>query len=231
MGSSETTTTQSTTIPGAGDQERNARALLAKLGKEGMGQLGDIGNLASGNLQLTAEDQALMRQIQELSGKAARSSMVDNAAFQSAQLEDRLLSKGMGGASIEAVNEAMIGRQLTQDLDQSALQGQITSAQQLRQHSLDRAGVQLNANQLLLNQILGGAGGVAQMGLQERLTQATTTQKSKTPFSFGQAAQIAGRGAGAFFSGGASEAVGGVTAATSGPGSRAGAPSPIGPVQ
>jgi len=207
MSTTETTTNE-TTIKQIGSQEQDMRNLLASTAQGSADQLGNLTDLANGNLQLSPQDAALIRQIQELSGQAARGQMQDNAAMQSSQLEDRLLGKGMGGASVEAVNEALIGRQLTSDLNQSVLQGQIQGAQQMRQGVLDTAGIKLNANQLLLSNILQGAGAVSSMGLEERLVQRKDTQTTEgnamnTAMQLGK---TGGRLAAGIMTGGASEA-------------------------
>lgn len=189
MGDQTTTTTTTRDMPGIQSQEQQARDIMAQLGTGGMDQLGDLSNLASGNLQISPEDEELMRRIQQLSGDSARNQMQQNLDFATGNLEDTLLSRNVGNASIEAVEQAMLGRQSLSDLNLSTIEGQKTEAEQLRQHTLDRGGLQLNANQLILNRILGGAGGVAEMGLNERINQTTTTETAETPFNFNSLAQ------------------------------------------
>lgn len=192
-GSSSTVTT---TIPKAGAQETAARDTLNELGTRGMGQLGNLSDLASGKLQISPEDAALIRQIQELTGEAGRRQMQSNYEVMAGEVEDQLLQGGIAKSSMEAVKQALLGKQLQDSLDQSALQGQITSAQQLRQGMYDTANLRLNTNQLLLNQILGGAGAVADMGLRERLAQTTTTTTSGGLGSLVDMASLAGLGLG-----------------------------------
>lgn len=207
-GSSSTTTT---TIPKAGAQENRARDMMEQLGTRGLGQLGNLEDLASGKLQLSPEDAALIRQIQELTGEAARNEMKSNYELSASQVEGQLLEGGLAKSSIEAVQQALLGKQMQSSLDQSALQGQITSAQQMRQGMYDTAGIKLNANQLLLNQILGGAGGLAEMGLRERLAQTTTTTSSGGLGGLVDMAGLAGMGLGSLLP--KKAATGGVTAA------------------
>lgn len=185
MGSSTQTTEVSSTIPGIGEQESRARALMMQLAESGQGQLGDLGALARGDMQITPQDEALIRQIAQLTGDLGRAQAQQNYEALAPQVEGQLLERGLEGSSIEAVNQAMLGRQLQQTLDQSSLQQQLISAQQLQQQPLARAGIQLNANQLLLQRILGGAQSVGQMGLQERWAQTTETQTTETPFNWG----------------------------------------------
>lgn len=190
MGSSKETTTQTTTLPGQGAQEAGARSALSQLAQ---GQMGDISNLANGNFQITPEDRAFIEQIAALSQRAAGNTIRANAADTMGAIEGDLLSRGLEGSTIEAVDKAVGMRQMQQSLDQSAIEGQITTAQQLREQALSRAGLQLNANQLLLQRILGGAGQLGQLGLQERLAQVTTKQETEKPFDWGGVAGMAGQ--------------------------------------
>ncbi len=181
MGSQETT--QTTTIPGIGGQESDSRALLARLGEGGMAQLGNLKDLANGQFTLSPADEEMIRRIQQLTMEQARGQARMNYEDMASQVEGQSLEAGIGGSSIDAVNRAVLGRQLQSTLDQSALQGQINSAQQLRQAAVEGGQMKLNANQLLLQQIMGTTGQLANMGLQERLSQTTT--KQKTPSSIG----------------------------------------------
>jgi len=181
MGSQETT--QTTTIPGAGGTEQNARALLEQLGQSGMSQMGNLKDLANGQFTLSPADEEMIRRIQQLTMEQARGQARMNYEDMASQVEGQALEAGIGGSSIDAVNRAVLGRQLQGTLDQVGLQGQINSAQQLRQAAVEGGQMKLNANQLLLQQIMGTTGQLANMGLQERLSQTTT--KQKTPSSIG----------------------------------------------
>lgn len=189
-------TTTSVSIPKAGASELQARDTLQSLGTRGLGQLGNLSDLASGKLQINPEDEALVRRIQELTGEAARQQMQSNYELVSSQVEGQLLEGGLSKSSIEAVKQALLGKDLQSSLNQSALQGQITGAQQLREGMYQNAGIKMSANQLLLNQILGGAGAVAQMGLQERLAQPTTKQSGGGLGGLVDMASLAGLGLG-----------------------------------
>jgi hypothetical protein len=190
MGSSKETTTQTNTIPGVGAQEGRMRDVLGQLAS-GV-QMGDISNLTSGNLQITAEDRALIEEISKLSQRAAGDTIRSNAADTMGAIESNALDRGIGSSTIESVNKAVGMRQMQQSLDQSAITGQVTNAQQLREQALSRAGIQLNANQLLLQRILGGAQSLAGLGLQERLAQGTTTEVTEKPFDWAALMSTAG---------------------------------------
>lgn len=192
-GASSTTTV---TIPKAGKDETAARGMLSELGSRGLGQLGNLSDLASGKLQISPEDEALVKRIQELTAEASRNEVKSNYEMMAGEVEGQLLEGGLAKSSIEAVKHALLGKQLQSSLDSSAIQGQITSAQQLREGMYNNAGIKLNANQLLLNQILGGAGGVAEMGLRERIAQPTQTTTSNGLGSLVDLAGMAGLGLG-----------------------------------
>ena len=194
------TATQRSTIPGASEQEVRMRGILEQLASGA--QMGDISNLASGNFQVTPEDRAFIEQISRLSQRAAGDTIRSNAADTMGAVESNALDRGIGSSTIESVNKAVGMRQMQQSLDQSAITGQVTNAQQLREQALSRAGIQLNANQLLLQRILGGAQGLAGLGLQERLAQGTVntsssgtssgTERTTTPFDWSAVASMAG---------------------------------------
>ena len=202
MGSSTTTSESTRTLPGIGQQESRARALLMQLAEGGMDQLGDLSSLTSGQFSVTPQDEAFIRQISNLSGELQRSQARSNFDEMSQAVEGQLLERGLEGSSIEAVNNALLGRQLQQSLDQGAMQREITSAQQLQQQAYNRAGIQLNANQLLLNRILNGAQAVGGMALNERLAQGTATSTTEQPFNWGQAIGTTVGAVGGFIAGG-----------------------------
>lgn len=198
MGSSTSTTEQTRTLPGAGQQEQAVRAMLMRLAQSGEAQMGDLSALASGQMSVTPQDEAFIRQISTLTGELQRDQARASYDEMSQAVEGQLLERGLEGSSVEAVNQALLGRQLQQSLDMGTLQREITSAQQLQQQAQNRAGLQLNANQLLLQRILNSAGAVGNMSLQERLSQGTVTQTTEQPFDWGRAAgTVVGATAGA----------------------------------
>lgn len=171
----ETTVDQTTTIPGIGGQEQGARNILQEL-MSATGQLGDLSALASGQLQLSPSDTALLDQIQRLSGDASRLEMGRNLDFATGDLEEQLLARGVEGGSIEGLEQGLLRTEALHGLNQSTIEGQSTRAEQARQQVFDRGNLQLNANQLILNRILQSAGGLASMGLNERMAQPNVNQ-------------------------------------------------------
>lgn len=191
MGSKKSEVTQSTNIPGAGPQGQRAMALMDQIIDQLGAQFdaGTLGDLASGEgMQVTPQDQAFIRQISNVTGELQRSQARDNFESMSQALEGQLLERGVEGSSIEAVQQALLGRQLQRSLDQGAMQREVTGAQQLQEQAFQRTGRQLNANQLLLQQILGGASSIAGMDLQARMAQPTMTQTTESPIQWGELA-------------------------------------------
>ncbi len=183
--------------------------MLMQLAQGGIGQL-NLGELASGELSVSPQDADLVRQIASLTGDMQRNQAQQNYEAMAGSVEGQLLDRGMEDSSIEAVSQALLGRQLQQSLDQGAIQNQITSSQMLQQMPFQRAGLQLSANQALLQQVLGGAQAVGNMGLQERLAQMTTTQSTETPFDWGaMIGTLGGQAMGAAMKAGTGGAAGG----------------------
>jgi hypothetical protein len=216
MGSQTTESTTTRTIPGAHGQELQARDIMMQLARSGMQDL-DVSNLAGGRMQVTPEDEQLMRRIMQAASEMRRQEALRDFEGMSGAVESSMLERGIGGSSIEALQTALLGRELQHTLGQGGLQDTALTAQGLQQLPFQRAGVQLSANQLLLQQILSGAGGVAGMGLQERLNQGTETSTSKQPFDWSGAAMTAGKVAAgiAFPPAGAAIAAGELTTAPS----------------
>ena len=180
MGSS--TTTQTNTIPQASGQEQNLRDLLASLGQGAGGQFGDLSQLAAGNIGgPTGADQALVEQSIGASADIARRELERTLEQLQSQLGEQLASRGIQGSSIEAVQRGQLGSrgldQIANLLSQESAQG----GQALLNLPFQRAQTQLGANQTLLQRLTGTGGLGAQLGLQERLAQGTSTQE--TPFN------------------------------------------------
>lgn len=177
MGTSTQTTTAS--IPGASPDETQLRALLATLAKSTNGQFGDLTNLANGNMNATASDRQFIETANNAAAEIARKQAEANFASQKRLVEEQGLAKGLEGSSIEAVNNARLGKSNQDALNAIALQGQATTAEQMTSLPFQRANAQLSANQLLLQKLLGAANPIMQQSLQERLAQGSTTTKTK----------------------------------------------------
>jgi len=202
MGTS--TQTQTSTIPGASADETQLRALLSTLANSTSGQFGDLSSMAAGNISASDSDRQFIELAQNAAAEIARKNAENNFASQKRGVEEQLLSKGMEGGSVEAVQTALLGKSNQDALNNINLQQQGQAAEQMTSLPFQRAGVQLSANQLLLQKLLGAANPVMQQSLQERLAQGTTTTKTKES-TVGTAMQLAARGAAAYATGGASE--------------------------
>lgn len=202
MGTS--TQTQTTSIPGASADETQIRALLSTLAQSTNGQFGDLSSMAAGNVSASDSDRQFIELAQNAAAEIARKNAENNFASQKRGVEEQLLSKGMEGSSIEAVQTALLGKSNQDALNNINLQQQGQAAEQMTSLPFQRAGVQLSANQALLQKLLGAANPVLQQSLQERLAQGTTTTKTKES-TVGMGMQLAQRGAAAYATGGASE--------------------------
>lgn len=176
----ETSSRQSTTtdLADRSDQEQRMLDLLEGVAGGAGGQLDPamIGKLLSGEgLMPTAGDKALVEESFGATRDMATRALEDWMRESNLGLDETLSSRGIQGSSIEAVQRAVVnrdaGRQLASILDKSRGEG----AQALMGLPFQRAGVQLNANQQLFQQLLGAGGNVANFGLQERLADIDTS--------------------------------------------------------
>lgn len=195
--STSTTTTQ--TIPGRGQQESDILKLLAELTGDAGGQLGDLGQLAQGDLSMlgpSGQDQELVSQSITRAAEMARRALQGQLQLGGANLDEELAARQVQGSSIEGFRraglEAGAFNQILNVTEGAAQRG----GEALLNLPFQRANVQLNANQALFNRILGAGGLVAETGLQERLAQ--PTQTTKTPFSAAQGLQLGTQLASAF---------------------------------
>jgi len=182
MGSQKTETTSrqetKTQLAPRSAQEQQLLDALSSLTKRAGSQLDldALGRLASGEgLQPTAEDRRLTEESFGLTNQMAERALEDFVREQNLRLDEQLSARGIQGSSIEAVNRGLVrrdaGRQLADILDQSRRE----ETQSLMQLPFQRAGMQLNANQQLFNQIIGGAQQGLQFGLNERIADIDTT--------------------------------------------------------
>lgn len=210
MGSSKVETTQSTRTdlaPRSG-QEQDVLNLLSQLATQlgGKFDANTLANLASGQgLQPTGSDQQLVENSINATSDVAKRALEDFVKQANLGLDESLSSRGLQGSSIEAVNRAVVNRDAERRLADILSQAQGQGANALLQIPFQRAGVQLNANQALFQQLLQSATGVGQHGLQERVADINTYgqgTQTTTPGAFDYAKLAADIGKKAF-SGGA----------------------------
>ena len=171
MGSKTTTTN---TIPGAGAQENTIRGLLQNLASSQAGQLGDLSQLAQGQLQgPTADDLALITNTLDRTRDITSRNLNVMSQEGQARLSEQLASRGISGASIESVDRAILERDLTRQGANLMDQSRIEANQALMQLPFQRAQVQLGANQTLLQGLLGASNPLLQSLQQDRLAQST----------------------------------------------------------
>lgn len=172
------TQTEKTTIPGAGGEEAGLRAILAQLAKRTAGGMDPLADLAAGKLSPSEQDRQFIETTQQAAAEIARRSAERNFRSQKRLVEESLIGKGMESGSREAVVKALLGQEHLDSLDTIALQQQGQTAEQMTSLPFQRAGVQLSANQALLERLVGTANPVLQAGLQERLAQTKRTTKT-----------------------------------------------------
>jgi hypothetical protein len=181
MGTQKTETSQSqstkTELGERSDQEQRMLDMLESVAGGAAGQFdpAEIGKLLSGQgLMPTAGDKALVEESFGATRDMATRALEDFIRQGNLGLDESLSARGIQGSSIEAVQRATVNRdanrQMANILDQSRGQG----AQALMGLPFQRAGMQLNANQQLFQQLLGAGGNVANFGLQERLADIDT---------------------------------------------------------
>ncbi len=183
------TTTQTSEIGQASPEANQMIQVLTQLAQSG--QLGDLSQLASGNIQANASDRALV--------EGATGAAYDTAARQAeqayrdtqGQVEETLLQRGMDDSTVGAVTQAIQGREYQRQLGDIASQQQGQTAQGLMQMPLQRAGMQVDANRAILERILGGTSGVMGHNIQQQL--GNVTQTMTQPFDWAGMAQGAGQ--------------------------------------
>ncbi|KPK44900.1 MAG: hypothetical protein AMJ65_01640 [Phycisphaerae bacterium SG8_4] len=166
-------------IPGTSAQEQRILDALEVLGIGTQRQLdiGGLGQIARGKLEASPEDRALIEQSVQASREIAERAAREQYADLASQVEAGALERGIEGSSIEAVNRAVMGRELQRQLADITARTQQQTSEQLLSLPFQRAGMQLSANQQLLNQLLGATSPVLQTRLQERLVQQKQTSE------------------------------------------------------
>ena len=173
----KTTTTQTTSIPNAGGPEAQLQKLMQQLLKGQAGQLGDLSQLASGNLGITESDK---RMIADSLGFTRDIVSRDTAALSQegqARLGETLAARGIQGSSAESVDRAILERDLQRQGANQMDQGRIEANQAMMQLPFQRAQVQLGANQQLFQNILGAANPLLSNYLQDRMARQTQTDQ------------------------------------------------------
>ena len=152
--------------------------LLAKAAGDAGGAL-DInairGLLTGEGLQPTASDRQLVETSFGATSDLATRALEDFIRESNLNLDEVLSSRGIQGSSIESVQRGLVGRDATRQLASILDRARGEGAQALMGLPFQRAGVQLNANQALFNQLLGAGGQAANFGLQERIADIDTS--------------------------------------------------------
>ena len=187
------TSTQQSSIPGRTGAENEIEQMLRAFIEQAQGQMGDLSDLASGNLQASGQDRAFLQESigagRDIAERQARRSYEDASRM----TEEDLLGRGMDQSTIDAVTQALQGRQYQDTMDNIGSQAQGQMATGMMQLPFQRAQTQLNANQLLLQRLMGGAQTIMGHNLQERMGQQTVTSQQPQDWAAlaGQGAQLA----------------------------------------
>ena len=185
----------STTTNYAGPQSTQAREFLRQLQQAGAGatgQMGDLSNLAAGNLELSPQMMALIQQIQEQSMQAARGQQDINMQQTLRGLEDSNIARGIDESSLAAVNQALLGQQQMADLNALTAGGQVQASQMMLNAPFQAAQTQMGANQALLNRLVQPA----QVGVNydAMIRGMTGSQQTAQPFNMaGSLFQLGGQ--------------------------------------
>ncbi len=140
----------------------------------------------------TAQDRTLVAEAQNATGDIAKRQLEDLLRTANLGLDESLSARGVQGSSIESAQRAGVARDASRQIADLIDRQRQESASALINLPFQRAGVQISANQALLQQ-LGLGNVVANQGLQERLSQLTTTNtQTESGISSGELVQLAG---------------------------------------
>lgn len=182
MGMTSTSESQGQAGPQSAEAQRIMQLLSGGAG-QAAGQMGDLSSMAAGDFSLTPQDRALVSEAQAASGDVARSQMGANMDMVLRQLEDTNIGRQLTGGSLEAVSNALIGRDSQRQLNELDMQQQGQAAGQLLNMPFQRAQSQLGANQLLLNRLVQGGGQALNYDALIRQLNASSTGSETTPLT------------------------------------------------
>jgi hypothetical protein len=197
--------TQTTTIPGAGNQEQDLMNMLAKLSKQFGGQMGNLSDLANGNVGAPTEaDTNLVNQSIGATTDIAQRDLQRQLGPMMAKLTEQGTELGSPGSSMDQLNRILASREISSRLSDVASNAQKEGAQSLMNLPFQRAELKLGANAQLFNQLTGASNPVLANALQSRMANQTTTMKK--PMDWSQLAKYGAAIGGMPFTGGASAA-------------------------
>jgi len=182
MGTQKTeTTSRQSTETDLADRSPEEQQMIDLL-KKAAGGVSDqldpaaIGKLLSGEgLMPSQGDKDLVAESFGATKDMATRALEDWMREQQGGLDETLSARGIQGSSIESVQRGLVNRDATRQLADILDKSRGEGAQALMTMPFQRAGMQLNANQQLFNQLLGSGGNVANFGLQERVADIDTS--------------------------------------------------------
>jgi hypothetical protein len=186
FGGKSTTTTQTSSVPTAGKQEQAGLDFLLNLSRMAGGQIGDLTDIASGNIKgLSPEMAQLVQSIADQ--QVARESAAVNRNFEdtSRQLREQAAERGQSGDSMEAIMQAIGGREKMAQLGDITSRGSQFVSEQNLALPLQLAQMQGNVNQMLYSMATGTASPALSNILQGRLANRTLTTSEQTSGGIG----------------------------------------------
>jgi len=193
MGDQQVTSTNQ--VGPQGQEARDILPMLQQLAQQAGVELGDLSDLASGNLRATASDRNLVTESANLAADVARRNAERDYRMVRGQTEDAILGRGLDESTVGAILDAIQGGQYQTQLANIGSQQQGQVAQGLMTMPLQRADAQISANQAILQRILGASQGVLGYDIQQRLGNQSTTETR--PFDWAAMGQTIGQGAAA----------------------------------
>lgn len=172
--------TSSTTIPGATGNEAQLLQLLTQIARRSSGQMGDLSQLAKGQMGGPSEqDYQLVQDTMGRSSEMAQRELQRSMGPLMAQIGERMGARGTKGSSIEMLENALMGREMQGNMADLLAQSQNQGAEALMNLPFRRGEMQIGANQALFNMLTGSASPVLQNMLAGRLAQQKTTTETK----------------------------------------------------
>ena len=181
MGGTSTATSTSK-VSAASGQELEILKALQSFGAQSQGQMGDLSNIASGNLQITPEQEASLRKAIEAQTQMQMRGLNTQFTQDRAGLANQMSAQGINDSSMEMLGRGMLFNSqqdrtanVLNDAASKYYQGRIQLPQQ-------NAQMQLAANAQLYQQLQGSYGQALQNYQGTRMGNSSQTQtQTQTP--------------------------------------------------
>ncbi len=182
MGTSKTTTTG--TAGAQGPEAANMMRLLGSTTQEAAGQMGDLSDIAAGDLQLSPEMMQHLQRLQQIMGDQGRLQMDKNLDVAQRQVEDTAIGRSIEGSTLEAIMQGTVGAQALESADMQALGQEAQNVNLGIQIPQQNAALAIQGNQALMQRLVGGA--QAGLGYDQSIRGLNQTQVAETQTPIGQ---------------------------------------------